>query len=76
MADFAPVLTSSGQLAWKRQQRTLPGVSQSHSTGDTLRAPWPVLQEILVAKSKEWCRIILARQQWRRLISSTLAWQF
>lgn len=52
VADTSPVLTSSGQLAWSRQHRTLPGVSQSHSKGDTLRAPCPVLQETQGAKSR------------------------
>lgn len=43
----------------------------SATAGGHLGCSW--LQKGLVAKRKEWCRAVLARQQWRRLISALWA---
>lgn len=43
VGDTAPMFTQQfwGQLAWRRQQRTLSGVSGCHSRGHTCSGPWP-----------------------------------
>lgn len=57
---YPPALKSAGmEVAAEDSARcATPG-------GDTCTAPCPGPHKGLVAKRKEWCRTILARQQWR-----------